>query len=211
MLRSTAAVLVGAALTLTQACHAPECEQDGDCAFGYACTVEGSCAARTSGSVTSPFMGPADWSAAASTMEVYGAGAMRGGAGDVRDLDNRSDQVGVTKSAGYLGFTGNVVHQNQSGSSVFFNVVINHPEELVVGQPYSQNVAYGYELLDLNELAVSVYICPNGEGLSGLADDITVNRGDDDVITLTAGSSVDEQQLNMDVFLTEASTLPSIP
>jgi hypothetical protein len=128
-----------------------------------------------------------------------GAAAIRGDVGEVRDIDNLGRDLGFQSDERWVNFSGNVPHQ-RSSSSVFVQVDIHNAHQLPIGASLRQNGTgdvYGVD--DDAGPVLSVYICPNGEGVSGHADDIVVTRVGRESFTFVATSSVPEQNLAIDL------------
>jgi len=85
---------------------------------------------------------------------------------------------------------------------VFVSVQIVNAERLPIGTELRQEgVIDTWEAEASPEPALSVYLCPNGEGVSGNADDIFVTRTGPETFEFHATSSVPEQNLDVDVEL----------
>jgi hypothetical protein len=131
-----------------------------------------------------------------------GAAFVRGDVGELTGIDNGSEDLWVTRERGAIAFAGNVPYQRRPGSSVYLDIRIANPEQLPVGQELRQEGladTFGAEPTDGPVLGV--YVCPNGEGISGDADDIVVTRTGPDTFTFRAVSSLPEQNLDVDLDL----------
>jgi hypothetical protein len=128
-----------------------------------------------------------------------GAAAVRGDVGDVRGIDNLSQGMGYQSDGGWVNLSGNVPHQ-LTDSSVYVQVDIQNANRLPIGGELRQTgVGDVYTDAEGGEPVMSVYICPNGEGVSGNADEIVVKRIGPESFTFVATSSVPEQNLAIDL------------
>ena len=128
-----------------------------------------------------------------------GAAAIRGDVGEVRGIDNLGRDMSFQSDGGWVNFSGNVPHQS-STSSVYVQVDIQNANRLPIGGELRQSgTGDVYAEPDGGEPVMSVYICPNGEGVSGNADEIVVRRVGQESFTFVATSSVPEQNLDIDL------------
>jgi hypothetical protein len=128
-----------------------------------------------------------------------GAAAIRGEVGQVRDIDSLGRDIAFQSDARWVNFSGNVPHQ-RSQSSVFVQVDIQNAHLLPIGGELHQGgTGDVYSATEADGPVLSVYICPNGEGLSGNADDIVVKRVGRESFTFIATSSIPEQNLDIDL------------
>lgn len=128
-----------------------------------------------------------------------GAAAIRGDVGEVAGIDNVGRDIGFQSDAGWVNFSGNVPHQ-RGHSSVYVQVDIQNAHMLPIGGELHQDgTGDVYSATEADGPVLSVYICPNGEGLSGNADDIVVKRVGRESFTFIATSSVPEQNLDIDL------------
>lgn len=128
-----------------------------------------------------------------------GAAAIRGDVGDVRGIDNLGRGLGYQSDGGWVNISGNVPHQSTS-STVYVQVDIQNANRLPIGGALRQSgTGDVYAESADGSPVMSVYICPNGEGLSGNADEVVVTRIGQESFTFVASSSVPEQNLAVDL------------
>jgi len=127
-----------------------------------------------------------------------GAAALRGDVGELRGIDTLGTNISAQSDPRWVSFSGDVPHQSRSGSSVFIAVEITNAHRLPIGAELRQ-AGTSDDIVIEDEPVLSVYICPNGEGVSGSADDIVVKRIGRESFTFIATSSVPEQNLDVDL------------
>jgi hypothetical protein len=134
--------------------------------------------------------------------EGTGTASLRGDVGQLGGIDNSAEDMWVTRDVNVLEMSGNVPHQAQAGSSVFLDIRILNGSRLAVGQELRQEGTVDTWSEDVgDEPVLDVYVCPNGEGVSGNADDIVVTRTGPETFTFEARSSNPEQNLDVDLDL----------
>jgi hypothetical protein len=134
-----------------------------------------------------------------------GTAALRGDVGELTALDSHSADMYVVKDERTLELSGSVPHQARPGSSVWLDVRIVNAQQLRLGQELRQEGTV--DTFDVDETdgpQLDVYVCPNGEGVSGNADDIVVVRTGPETFTFTARSTNVEQNLDIDLDLATA-------
>jgi hypothetical protein len=136
----------------------------------------------------------------------YGLGAnalaaLRGNVGELADIDTESPEMWMTREPRVVQFSGNVPHQARPSSSVFLDIRIANAEQLPVGQELRQEGLRDTWGEEIEGPALDVYVCPNGEGVSGNADDIVVTRTGPDRFTFRAISTNVDQNLDVDLDL----------
>ena len=138
-----------------------------------------------------------------------GLALLRGDVGELRDIDNSTENMWVSQEPNAVDFSGDVPHQAREGSSVYLQVRILNPQRL---QPNvelrQQGVQDAWDDANTQEPVLDVYICPNGEGVSGNADDIVVTRTGPNAFRFVATSTNVDQNLNVDLDL-QSRTPPS--
>jgi len=130
-----------------------------------------------------------------------GGAALRGDVGQLTGLDTIGRDISFYGEGADVTFTGNVPHQTRPTSSVYIDVAVLNAGRMPIGSSVEQDVAgdvYGAEDMG-DEPSLSVYICPNGEGVSGSADHIIVTRTGEETFEFVATSSVPEQNLDIDL------------
>lgn len=131
-----------------------------------------------------------------------GRASLRGTVGELDGIDNTASDMWVTKDARLLEMSGNVPHQAQVGSSVYLDIRILNGDRLSVGEELRQEGVIDTWSEDVGEEPVlEVYVCPNGEGVSGNADDIVVTRTGPDSYIFEARSTDTTQNLDVDLDL----------
>lgn len=137
---------------------------------------------------------------------MFGAtasGFVRGDVGELEDFDSSARDMYLSRDERLIEFTGNVPHQSRGASSVYLDIVIANWERVPVGQELrQQGLADPWSAESGDEPALDVYVCPNGEGVSGNADDIVVTRTGGSSFNFRAISSNPEQNLDVDLDLT---------
>jgi hypothetical protein len=131
-----------------------------------------------------------------------GTASLRGVVGELDGIDNTANDMWVTKETNLLEMSGNVPHQAQAGSSVYLDIRILNGSRLNVGEELRQEGVVDTWSEDVGEEPVlEVYVCPNGEGVSGNADDIVVTRTGPETFTFEARSTDTAQNLDVDLDL----------
>ena len=133
-----------------------------------------------------------------------GSAALRGDVGDLTAIDNRATGMYVTKDATTqtVEMSGNVPHQARDASSVWLDIRIVNADRMRVGEELRQEgVVDTWDTDQIDEPALDVYVCPNGEGISGNADDIVVTRTGPDTFIFEARSTDTAQNLDVDLDL----------
>lgn len=132
-----------------------------------------------------------------------GRASLRGTVGELNGIDNTADNMWVSKDTTSLSMSGDVPHQAQTGSSVFLDILIINREQLAIGEELRQEGTVDVWAEDTTEQGpmLDVYICPNGEGVSGNADDIVVTRTGPDTYIFEARSTDTTQNLDVDLDL----------
>lgn len=136
--------------------------------------------------------------------EGTGTASLRGTVGELDGIDNSANDMWVTKETNMLELSGNVPHQAQAGSSVYLDIVILNGNELEIGEELRQEGVgdvWSEEGAASTGPVLDVYVCPNGEGVSGNADDIVVTRTGPDTYTFEARSTDTQQNLDVDLDL----------
>lgn len=133
-----------------------------------------------------------------------GLAALRGDVGDLSGpdgIDNTSNNMWVTRDTTYVQMSGDVPHQARPGSSVYLDIVITNPNQMRVGEEVRQQGVVD-DVYAADGPALDVYVCPNGEGISGNADDIVVTKTGRDTFTFEARSTDTAQNLDVNLDLT---------
>lgn len=132
-----------------------------------------------------------------------GTGAIRGDVGEIREIDSFANGLTFQSDPTWVTFSGNVPHQSSS-SSVYVSVEIQNANRLQIGNELRQEGTgdlYSDDGAGDAAPQLSVYICPNGDGVSGNADEIVVRRIGRESFTFVAKSSIPEQNLDIDLGL----------
>ncbi len=132
-----------------------------------------------------------------------GRASLRGTVGELNGIDNTADNMWVNKDTTSLSMSGDVPHQAQAGSSVYLDIYIINREQLAIGEELRQEGTLDVWAEDTTDQGpmLDVYICPNGEGVSGNADDIVVTRTGTDTYIFEARSTDTTQNLDVDLDL----------
>ena len=133
-----------------------------------------------------------------------GSAALRGDVGELTAIDNRATGMYVTKdtTTQTVEMSGNVPHQARDASSVWLDIRIVNADQLARGQELRQEGTVDtWSATAADGPVLDVYVCPNGEGVSGNADDIVVTRTGPETFTFVARSTNVEQNLNVDLDL----------
>lgn len=129
-----------------------------------------------------------------------GAAALRGDVGQIRGIDNLGQDISYQSGPTWVRFSGDVPHQSRRTSSVYIAVEVQNAHRLPIGGELSQTGTGDLYSDDTDGTPqLSVYICPNGEGVSGNADEIVVKRIGRASFTFVASSTVPEQNLAVDL------------
>lgn len=131
-----------------------------------------------------------------------GIAALRGDVGELTQIDSEARDMWVTRDTNVVEMSGNVPHQARAASSVWLDIRIANADQLRVGEELRQEGTVDtWDVSEADGPALDVYVCPNGEGVSGNADDIVVTRTGPDTFTFVARSTNPEQNLDVDLDL----------
>lgn len=136
-----------------------------------------------------------------------GRASLRGDVGELNGIDNTASDMWVTKDATLLEMSGNVPHQAQPASSVYLDIRIVNGDQLAIGEELRQEgIVDTWNATEADGPVLDVYVCPNGEGISGNADDIVVTRTGRDTFIFEARSTDTEQNLDVNLDLAADET-----
>ena len=133
-----------------------------------------------------------------------GTAALRGDVGELTAIDSSAGGMYVTKDAATqtVEMSGNVPYQVRAESSVWLDIRIVNANQLARGQELRQQGTIDtFSATEADGPVLDVYVCPNGEGVSGNADDIVVTRTGPETFTFVAKSTNVEQNLAIDLEL----------
>ena len=130
-----------------------------------------------------------------------GGAVLRGDVGQLTGLDTVGRDIMFYGEGADVTFSGNVPHQSRPTSSVYIDVAVLNAGRMPIGSSVEQDVAGDvWADDDVGDApSLSVYICPNGEGVSGDADHIIVTRTGEQTFEFVATSSIPEQNLDIDL------------
>jgi hypothetical protein len=131
-----------------------------------------------------------------------GGGAfVHGSVGRIVDMDSGSI-VDVFRERDAVQFSGDVPHQSLDDTKVFVSVRIANIDALAIGGELEQEgLKDTWRAMPADGAVVDVYLCPNGDGVSGFADFVRLTRTRDSGYALHATSSNAEQNLDVDLIL----------
>jgi hypothetical protein len=134
-----------------------------------------------------------------------GSAHVDGRVGQLEDMNGSADSLWVDRVDNDVIFSGNVPHQSRTNSSVYVEVTVRNPDRMRQGEPLQQeNLGDDFYALEGDEPAMNVYLCPNGEGESGYAEDVVVTRTGRDTFTFNAIGTNPGQNLDANVDLVAA-------
>lgn len=132
-----------------------------------------------------------DWAEGGAVRE----GIVQGDAGNFRDIDTVAPFSVWSYGEGDAQEIGYSADVPVEGGSVFVDVVIGGPDRLVVNEP----LHFPPGVTHIGGIWLDVYVCPNGNGESGSADDVVVTRLEDGTISVVATAEEVAQNLDLDV------------
>jgi hypothetical protein len=130
-------------------------------------------------------------------------GLVRGDAGYFREIDTQAPFYAYQYEEGAeVAYSADV---EVEGGSVLVDISIGGADRLVVGEP----LHFTSELQQIGGIWLDVYVCPNGAGLSGSADDVWITKREDGTINVVATAEAPDQNLDLDVDVIGAA--PEMP
>lgn len=82
-----------------------------------------------------------------------------------------------------------------AGGSVYVDVIIGGVDRLEENEP----LHFRPGVTQIGGISLDVYVCPNGAGESGSADDVVLTKLEDGTITVVATAEAPEQNLDLDI------------
>jgi hypothetical protein len=152
----------------------------------------------------SPYWFPAEYETIEGYEGIETEGIVQGDAGHFTGIHTATPFSMTSWSEGSYEELDYMADVPVEGGSVFVDVLIGGTERLLVGEPLHFTEPYQ----EIDGVWLDVYVCPNGDGASGSADDIVLTRLEDGTVTVVATSQVPAQNLDLDVEV--AAALPPV-